>query len=338
MIAAPSLESRKVDLTKVVRRKPRMRHAHLGILAIAAVLLFVANPELRARSTAPDQADSPMIDIEDVAKFYKLYEVADGRPTPDQLQHDYLDRGSPGLQHLAKLRHLTGVRIAEAVIEHPTIYTDAKSCMAILPAGRLRVTAALDKLRQFYPEAKFPPITIVIGRGKPVGIADASGVIIGLESLCAVKYFNANEEDRFVHVTAHEYAHVQQALAAPALYNKKKPTVLENALIEGSAEFTAELISGDVSDEGVWAEVKNHGKEIETAFVGDEDTTNLSSWFDNGTLTTPGDLGYWVGYRIVKSYYDHAPDKRRALHDILQVANAKAFLNESGWYPGITLK
>ena len=93
-------------------------------------------------------------------------------------------------------------------------------------------------------------------------------------------------------------------------------------------------------------EVKNHGKEIETAFVGDEDTTNLSSWFDNGlsswfdngTFTTPGDLGYWVGYRIVKSYYDHAPDKRRALHDILQMTNAKAFLNESGWYPGITLK
>ena len=27
----------------------------------------------------------------------------------------------------------------------------------------------------------------------------------------------------------------------------------------------------------------------------------------------PGDLAYWVGYRIVKSYYQHAVDKRRPL-------------------------
>lgn len=30
----------------------------------------------------------------------------------------------------------------------------------------------------------------------------------------------------------------------------------------------------------------------------------LQQWIDNGSLTTPGDLGYCVGYRIVKSYYD----------------------------------
>ena len=66
--------------------------------------------------------------------------------------------------------------------------------------------------------------------------------------------------------------------------------------------------------------------------------SDLTRWLYNGTLTKPGDLGYWVGYRIVKSYYVHAIDKRRALREILGVKSAHEFIAESKWYPGIELK
>jgi uncharacterized protein YjaZ len=200
------------------------------------------------------------------------------------------------------------------------------------------VAMTLHKLGQLYPEAQFPPVTIAIGRGKPVGVTDATGVMIGLESLCAVTWLEPNLEDRFVHVVAHEYAHVQQAIASQTLYNDEKPTVLEESLIEGAAEFTAELTSGSVSSTDLEAITKGHEKAIETAFVADEDKTDLSKWLYNGTLTKPGDLGYWVGYRIVKSYYEHAADKRRALRDILDMKDPKAFLAKSGWYPGIVMQ
>jgi uncharacterized protein YjaZ len=87
----------------------------------------------------------------------------------------------------------------------------------------------------------------------------------------------------------------------------------------------------------IWA--KGREKEIETAFVPDEDKTDKADWLYNGpgTPQKPGDLGYWVGYRIVKSYYQHAPNKQVALRDILQVRDAKVFLARSGWYPGIVL-
>jgi hypothetical protein len=71
-------------------------------------------------------------------------------------------------------------------------------------------------------------------------------------------------------------------------------------------------------------------KEIETAFVSDEDKTELSKWLNNGTPEKPGDLGYWVGYRIVKSYYQHATDKRRAFRSILEMTDPKVFLAKSG--------
>jgi len=181
-------------------------------------------------------------------------------------------------------------------------------------------------------------VTIAVGRGKPVGTTSAAtGVLIGLEALCATDASDPNVEDRFVHVIAHEYAHVQQSAA---LADDKYPTVLAAALGEGGAEFIAEVISGGVADAKAVAWSKGREKEIETAFLPDEDKTDLSRWVYNGKGTPEwlGDLGYWVGYRIVKSYYQHATDKRQAIRDILEVTDPKAFLARSGWYAGIELQ
>ena len=45
-----------------------------------------------------------------------------------------------------------------------------------------------------------------------------------------------------------------------------------------------------------------------------------------------GDIGYWVGYRIVKAYYQRAADKQqRHCAKILELSDPKAFLAKSGW-------
>jgi hypothetical protein len=52
------------------------------------------------------------------------------------------------------------------------------------------------------------------------------------------------------------------------------------------------------------------------------------------TPEKPGDLGYWVGYRIAKAYYLKATDKRLALKTLLELKDPKAILADSGWTPG----
>jgi Predicted Zn-dependent protease (DUF2268) len=312
-----------------------MKRIGVGLVAGTIICIAILRPARSGVSAFADRTPGPVIQIEDVDRFYKVYDAAGGHPTADQLQHDYIDPGSEGLHHLATVRNVSGAAIAKTLDEHPEIYSDAKRCMAVLPRVRERLQAALLKLGDLYPEAKFPPVTIAVGRGKPVAIGSpASGVQVGLEALCATNWLNPNVEDRFVHVISHEYAHVQQA---PALADNDHPTVLEASLIEGAAEFTAELISGEISSYQFVASMKGREKEIETAFVSDEDKTDLSKWLYNGTREKPGDLGYWVGYRIVKSYYQHAGDKRTAFREILEMTNPKAFLAESHWYPGIQL-
>jgi len=301
----------------------------LGFLVLAAA----------ARSEPPASAvdaSRPVIHTEDVQRFYQLYDAAGGHPSAEQLQRDYIDPGSTGLHQLAQLRKVSGASIAASLASHPEIYTNAKRCLVVLPQVRQRVQSALRRLRQLYPEARFPPITIAIGRGKPVGVTSAhSGVLIGLEALCAAEWMNPNVEDRFVHVIAHEYTHVQQL---GALDDDEHLTVLEASLEEGAAEFIAELISGGVGYSQQAEQVRGREKEIETAFTADEDSTDLSRWLYNSTLERPGDLGYWVGYRIVKSYYRRIADERLAVREIVEISDPRLFLANSGWYPGITLQ
>src|SRR6202167_5141890 len=175
-------------------------------------LAYAAIPRVAqcANSANSGPAAGPAIQIDDVDRFYKVYDAAGGHPTADQLQHDYIDPGSEGLHHLAKVRNVSGAAIAKTLAEHPEIYSDAKRCIAVLPHVRERLEVVLRKLGDLYPQAKFPPVTIAVGRGKPVAVGSpAFGVQIGLEALCATNWMNPNLEDPSVHVIAHEYAHVQ---------------------------------------------------------------------------------------------------------------------------------
>ncbi len=316
-----------------------MKHDRASVVVSALSLGAIFGLTSSSASLAARLQDSPAIHIEDVAAFYKLYDATKGHPTAEQLQHDYLDPGSDGLHHLAEVRNLTGSRIAEAMARHPEIYADATQCMLVLPRVRQRVDVALRKLGRLYPQARFPPVTIAVGRGKPVGVGSAvSGLQIGLEALCAVKWMDPNVADRFVRVIAHEYIHVQQVAA---LNDVEHPTLLERSLIEGAAEFGAELLTGqpaEVASPQMRAATQGHEREIESAFLSNEDNTDLSKWLDNSTYDKQGDSGYWVGYRIVKSYYQHDSDKRQALREIIGMTDPKAFLAKSKWFPGIKLQ
>jgi hypothetical protein len=290
---------------------------------------------LLAMTAALAAAGEPAIHTEDVDRFYALYDSTAGHPTAEQLQHDYLDKGSDGLHQLAKLRDVTGVRIADALAKRPEIYAGARKCTAVLPRVTERLKSSLHKLAQLYPQARLPPVTIAVSRGKPVGVGSPdTGIQIGLEALCATDWLNPNLEDRFVYVITHEYVHVQQS---SALADDEYPTVLEGSLIEGAAEFVAELTAGSVAYSQLTADTRGHEKEIETAFVPDEDKKDLSHWLYNSTAEKHGDLGYWVGYRIVKAYYQSSKDEPQALREILQMTDPHAFLKKSGWYPGIAL-
>lgn len=65
--------------------------------------------------------------------------------------------------------------------------------------------------------------------------------------------------------------------------------------------------------------------------------TDYGRWLYNGGSvadSVPSDLGYWIGYRITKSYYDKAPDKAKPVNAIFHIRDFDSFVVESGYNPG----
>jgi hypothetical protein len=279
----------------------------------------------------------PPVDVrtDDVDRFYRVYDSAHGQPTAEQLQSQYLDPGSQALHEFVIARIDNATKLAEAIRKRPETYVQARGCLPALAQAKARLPDVYARLAATYPDAKFPPVTFVIGRDSTGGTTTPDGILIGLEAMCRQTMMGADVGDRLTHIIAHELAHVQQ----PAIAAEPPPgaTLLFQALVEGSAEFVAELTSGDVS----YGHMKTwtRGKEcaIEQAFQKDAPGSDVSHWLYNGlgTPEKPGDLAYWVGYRISKAYYTQASDKKQAVFDLLHVDDdsARAILQRSGWKP-----
>ncbi len=70
---------------------------------------------------APAEPAAIEIHTEDVARFYAVYEAANGLPTAAQLQRDYIDPGTAGLHHLTRVRNVNAGNIARAVATQPEV-------------------------------------------------------------------------------------------------------------------------------------------------------------------------------------------------------------------------
>lgn len=300
-------------------------------LALAALCAALLAPAVAGQ--APESGRVAIV-TSDVDRFFALYDDPALAAQPDVVAARYLAEATPGLVEFMAMRRITPEKLAAALRDKPQLFQDARGCADKLGRIRPRLVAATDRLAALYPQAKFPPITIAIGRGTTAGTANAKGLYIGLETLCMAKFIEADDEDRFVHLIAHEYVHVQQPLAQS---ESEDETVLHAALVEGAAEFVAERMTGSVAYPLLHQWAAGREEELETAFLAEKDGKAIGSrWLYNqrGTGDWPGDLGYWAGYRVAKSYYDRAPDKAAAIKAIIEMRDPAAFLAESGWTPG----
>jgi hypothetical protein len=215
------------------------------------------------------------------------------------------------------------------------------------PAVIARIRTIYANVEALYPAAVYPPVTFLIGRFSTGGTIGESGILVGAEFYALGEATPVDELTQFHRtflrpldsipvIVAHEHTHVLQALAR-ALFQKSTPTLLDQSLVEGSADFIGELTSG--TNHNAWLRPYAEPREAEVwdDFRLEMNGTNVSRWLYNQSSATtdrPGDLGYFVGYRITKTYYDRAPDKAAAVRAIVEMRDGQTFLAASGYNGG----
>ncbi|MDW7599408.1 lytic murein transglycosylase, partial [Stenotrophomonas maltophilia] len=212
------------------------RTARALLLFALPMMLQVANAAERTRPSG-----RIVIQTDDVTRFFNVLDASGGKPSADDLQRGYLHAGTDALRSFTDSRIGSMDRLADAIQHKPALFAKARTCATALPEIRERVAKALDRLGTLLPSARFPPVTVLVGRGNSGGVTTPDGVVIGLEALCNADWMQADVSDRFVHLIAHEYVHIQQPGAAADV---AQPTLLYQTLLEGGAEYVTELISG----------------------------------------------------------------------------------------------
>ena len=183
----------------------------------------------------------------------------------------------------------------------------------------------LDRYRELYPEANFPPVYLVIGRLTSGGTTSDRGLLIGTEVNSLDKNVDTSEispsfrhavgpVERIPLIVIHELTHTQ----AKPVVSPKVPSMLARCIGEGAADFMTELVAASSINaySKEWADARRD--ELFQRFARDmaAKPNDASKWLYNYATSgdEPADLGYWMGAEICRSYYQ-AKDKVKAVRE-----------------------
>ncbi|HTH55328.1 MAG TPA: DUF2268 domain-containing putative Zn-dependent protease [Cyclobacteriaceae bacterium] len=270
----------------------------------------------------------------DLDNFWVALEKAGAEVQADALDKYYLKPGSKGIKGFMPGRIKSAENLAKVVKSHSRYYHSIKPSVDSISEMKTQIKLALVKLKDYYPDAIFPPVYFVIGALNSGGTSSSDGLIIGAEMYGLTEQTPSEELSKWLktvlkpvnqvpHIVAHELIHFQQ--------NYDGGSLLAASIKEGSADFIAELISGKHINQHVHEFANPKEKELWEEFQAKMDKKDFKGWLYSTSEGRPNDLGYWMGYKITKAYYDQSMDKKAAVKDILNIKDFRKFLEKSGY-------
>ena len=290
-----------------------------------------------AGARAHAHPDSARIVAEDIPRFWAAYDASTPETRAAALDSLYLEPGSEGLRDMLFRRIGSAEALAQVVNAHPRYLASARASTLRAAEFEPRIREAFRRLEEVYPDAVFPDVYFLIGRMNSGGTTSPRALLIGTELYGRTPEMPLDELgswhravlqpiELIPHIVAHELIHYQQEYA-------DGQTLLRQALVEGVADFVAELISGRHINAAAAEYGDAHEALLWCEFEDQMEGTDVSRWLYNGdqSVDRPADLGYYMGYRIARAYHAQAPDKRQAVHDMLRIQDFRAFLDASGY-------
>ena len=281
-----------------------------------AVLCGLVSQLIAQTNFSEDPLDARFV-TEDVDRFWTAYARMDSLGAT--AFETYIAEGTPGLRGFLENRIISADSLYRKVQSMRQRYLDSRSVLQGLETKKKRIRAIYAAMKYWYPDAVFPPVYFVVGRFNSGGTVSEDGIILGAEM--------QQNLDGLPGLVAHELVHFQQPMEHEVY------TLLMNSIDEGAADFIGELISGEPMNPAPNRYGEAHLDSLAVEFALRRHGEDTSDWLygTTGRDARPNDLGYWIGYRIVKAYFDQREDKHAAIERILDPGDYDAFLTESGF-------
>jgi hypothetical protein len=297
-------------------------HTHFS----PAILLFLFSQTLFGQSSGPpDKLNEVVFHTEDIENFWTAFDETYPVLDATVFQARYIDIGTMGLKGFIRGRIENGDHLAKTVKNNLAYYQAIRASSLSIANKKNRFYECFENLQKIYPAAVFPDVYFVIGAKNSGGTTFNKGLIIGAEMFG--KDTNGIKPvldiDLVDELVSHELIHFQQR-------NARDNSLLAQSIMEGSADFICELIAGGHSNSIIYAYGDAHSKELWEEFQKDMNGTDWKTWlYTSKDKSRPKDLGYWMGYKITRSYYNNTQNKSKAISNILHIRDYRKFLADS---------
>jgi hypothetical protein len=246
------------------------------------------------------------------------------------IQRTYLDRATNGLLDFIQVRDFTAEKFVQAIAKNRAFYQSVRANTYQAKKSEQAIEEVFNRFKELYSNFKPFKVCFAIGIKNTGGTVSNNYVLIGTELTSSIDNNNNPTDEEIIQkiksIVAHECVHTQQKLHPDSL--AIKCDLLYHAIREGAADFIAELVSGNKKKNEYGDQ---HESELWIQFKNELCNQNIGNWLYNGSRVKdkPRDLGYYIGYKIVESYYNQAKDKRQAVIDIIEMDNPIKFLDLS---------
>jgi Predicted Zn-dependent protease (DUF2268) len=286
---------------------------------LTLLVIFIIGLNSFSQTSFSNNPDSSVFLTQDIDNFWEAFDIFSKDTTANPFGKHYIDVGSAGVKGFTPHRIQSAEHLLGTVRRRRTDYEKVRQNTLHMKDKEKQCRSAFYALKYWYPEAVFPPVYFVIGAYNSGGTFNEEGLFIGAEMQTDI--------NNIPYLVAHELIHFQQKNWA------EYPTLLQQSIVEGSADFLGELISGANTNQKANDYGNRHEELLCREFVTRMDSTLYVDWLYGVSRKDdrPNDLGYWIGYKITEQYFNKAADKRMAIKEILDIKDYKAFLNKSGY-------
>lgn len=291
--------------------------------------------------TASTDPDKVQIVTSDIPRFWTAFDSVANAPKRSVELYDrlYFKDATYGLGIFKEAAIGSSEEFAAKIDKYRLYYQSIRKNTLSIDSKIPEMRRSLRKLKKLYPQTLFPDVYIVMGSMGSGGRSMNEGLFLGAEVNCADENSNfTNISPSFSKVlksltlsgmpslVVHELVHYQQK------YTDTSKNVLSRAIVEGSADFICKLATGATANELLHKYGDRHERELWTQFSRDLYSQDIQKWFYYpATETRPADLGYYIGFKITEAYYQKAKDKKKAISEILNIADFRSFLEKSGY-------
>lgn len=303
-------------------------------------------------ATPSAAAQEHRVESSDIARFWTAYDAIRASADPAEkrraLLRDYIEPGTPGLRAFMQAKGYTPECYLDAIERYPKFWNSVRDGTLTLAGKTADTPQRIEALRKLYPPLRPARIYFAIGCLNSSGTTLGDQVLIGAELAAGGPdtdvsemperrraalggYFATRPADGLPLLLVHEYVHTQQK--GPG------PTLLAQAIYEGAADFVAERVTGQRPPLDYMSYGPRHEARLKRDFHAEMREAGYDKWLYNAPDPRYGvrDLGYYMGYAIVRDYYARGADPQRALREIVELdytnqAAVETFLQRSGFY------